>query len=82
MEENSPSKIKVRTGMMVGKATIYGTDWCGFTTKQKKAFDDKGIEYDYINCDTNPEQCAGIQGYPVVTNSPADGQGWEGFKAL
>jgi hypothetical protein len=80
--QNPSSKNKVRTGMLIGKATIFGTDWCGYTTKQKQAFDEKGIEYDFINCEdsANAEQCAGIKGYPVVKGYPNAGDSWDGFK--
>ncbi len=70
---------KVRTGIMAGKTTIYGTDWCGFTTKQKQAFNKKGVKYDYIDCGKFPDRCKGISSYPVVEHN---GSRWEGFKEI
>jgi hypothetical protein len=90
MEENEQQVInhlKVRTGMLVGKAdkgkpTLYGTDWCGYTTKQKQAFDKAQVLYDYVNCETSPDKCAGISSYPTVKNYPVAGKGWVGFKPI
>ncbi len=70
------------TGIRVGKATIYGTDWCGFTTKQRKEFDDKHIDYDYIDCDKNKQQCAGISAFPVVKNFSSQNLEWEGYRPV
>ena len=85
MNQEPGQKLKnlpVRTGMRVGKATIYGTDWCGYTTRQKQAFADAGIPFDYVNCEKSPDQCQGIHGYPLVKNFPNPGDSWDGFKAL
>ncbi len=90
MEENEQQVInhlKVRTGMLVGKAldrkpTLYGTDWCGYTTKQKQAFDQAQVPYNYVNCEKSPGKCAGISSYPTVKDYPAAGQGWVGFKPI
>lgn len=81
-ENQKTNTLGVRTGMLIGKATIYGTDWCGFTTKQKKAFEDAKIPYNYVNCDDSPDKCQGIQGYPVVKGYPNPQDSWNGFKAL
>ena len=32
------------------KPKVYGRDTCPWTIKQKKYFDDKGIKYDYVDC--------------------------------
>jgi hypothetical protein len=90
MEENTQQVInhlKVRTGMLVGKAlevkpTLYGTEWCGYTTKQKQAFDKAQVLYDYVNCGEYPDKCAGISSYPTVKNYPAAGDSWVGFKPI
>jgi len=83
LEQRQPASIlKVRTGMLIGKATIYGTDWCGYTTKQKKAFEDAKIPFDYVNCEKSPGKCKGIHAYPVVKNFPNEGDSWDGFKTL
>lgn len=74
--------LRVRTGMMAGKATIYGTDWCGFTTKQKDAFKAAEIPFDYVNCENDPDQCKGIDAYPVVKGYPGPNDKWDGFKSI
>jgi hypothetical protein len=76
------NNLGVRTGMLIGKATIYGTDWCGYTTKQKQAFKDAKIPFDYVNCEKSPAKCAGIEGYPVVKGYPGPTDSWDGFQAL
>lgn len=81
MNPMTPSnQIKVRTGMLIGKATVYGAEWCGFTTKQKEAFTAKGIDFDYVECGDG--QCPGIEAFPVVKDYPNVGDSWTGFKAL
>lgn len=84
MEESKvPLKnLRVRTGLAAGKAALYGTDWCGFTTKQRQAFDAAHVPYDYINCDTAKGQCAGITSFPTVKGYPNDGDQWVGFKPV
>ena len=50
------------------KIKIYGTDWCGYTTRQKEYFDNKKKSYKYINCDKKKDECTnlGIKAYPVT----------------
>ena len=47
---------------------IYGTDWCGYTTRQKEYFDNKKKSYEYINWDEEKKKCTdlGIKAYPVT----------------
>lgn len=78
---NKAMARKVRTGLMAGQtttSTIYGTDWCGFTTKQKEAFDKAGIKYNYVNCEKNPGSCKDVTSYPVVEHH---GKRWVGFRS-
>jgi len=37
------------------KVTIYGADWCGYCTKAKELCLEKGIAYDDVNIDKEPE---------------------------
>ena len=46
--------------------TVYGTQSCGWTKKQLKEMDDKGIPYTYVDC--KDEKCEGISGYPTLKN--------------
>ena len=32
------------------KPIVYGADWCGWTKKQKKYMEEKGIDYTYVDC--------------------------------
>lgn len=74
--------MKAKTGLMGGKATIYGTDWCGFTTKQKNNFDEKKIPYDYVNCEAQAGSCEGITSYPMVKNYGPKNEEWVGFREI
>lgn len=49
-----------------GGWTVYGTDSCGWTTKQLKELDSKGVAYTYVNCANGG--CDGISGYPTLKN--------------
>ena len=71
--EPSPS------GSSNGGFTVYGTDWCGFTTKQRKQLDEKygKDSHTYVNCEKNKSACKGMDGFPV-THTP-DGEKVVGF---
>jgi hypothetical protein len=58
---------KCRNG---GKFTVYGTDWCGYTTKMRRFIDRKfgSGSHTYKNCD-NGECPQGIDGFPVTVNN-------------
>jgi glutaredoxin len=43
--------MKVRAQIRAGELTVYGTDWCGYTRKQRAYLDAKGIPYTYVNCE-------------------------------
>ena len=64
------NKKKSTNGGSSDKFTVYGTDWCGYTTKQRKHLDNKygANSHTYVNCDK--EKCPGVDGFPVtITNS-------------
>ena len=52
-----------------GGFTVYGTDWCGFTTKQRKHLDTKygSNSHTYVNCDKDKSKCQGMTAFPVTT---------------
>ena len=82
MDENKNTQhanLVLRTGMMVGKATIYGTKWCGHTKNQIDTFNKAKIPFDFIDCDKNPQQCQGISAYPTIKDWPAVGDNHIGF---
>lgn len=53
---------------------VYGTDWCGYTTKQRKHLDSKygPGSHVYVNCEEHPDQCQGMKGFPVTKKSNGD----------
>ena len=44
--------------------TVYGTDECGWTRKQLKEMDDKGVKYTYINCKDGG--CGELKSFPTL----------------
>ena len=64
--------FSVRTGMMVGEMTLYGSNSCGWTTKQKDALDKHGIKYNYVDCSAQGANCPDIvKGFPTIV--------WNGY---
>ena len=49
-----------------GSWTVYGTNGCGWTRKQLKEMDDKGIDYTFVDCDEDGKQCTGMSGFPTL----------------
>jgi len=47
--------------------TVYGTDGCGWTRKQLKEMDAKGVSYEYVNCENGG--CDGITSFPTLKSS-------------
>ena len=74
--------LKVRTGMLIGKATIYGTSWCPHCKHQQEAFKKANIPFNFVDCEKSPGKCAGIQSYPVVKDYPHEGDEWAGYKPI
>ena len=60
-----------------GKYTVYGTNWCGYTTKQREYLNSKygKASHTYVDCES--QNCPGMKGFPV-TITPG-GQRVEGF---
>jgi len=60
---------------------VYGTDWCGYTTKQRKHLDSKygPGSHVYVNCEEHPEKCKDMKGFPVTEK--ADGSVIVGFNS-
>lgn len=47
-------------------ATLYGTSWCGYCTKQKEDFGDSVDLIPYVDCELQPEKCDDrIKSYPT-----------------
>ena len=52
------------------KYVIYGTNWCGYTTKQKNYLSEKygSSSYEYVDCDLpeNKNKCKDFKSFPVT----------------
>jgi hypothetical protein len=72
-------QFKIRSGLMGGIATIYGTEQCSWTTKQIDEFIRNGVQYEFVDCSAG--QCPkSITAFPTVTGY--NNQNWEGFQEL
>ena len=58
--------------------TVYGTSWCGWTTKQLEYLKKKNIPYKFIDCEKG--NCDGIEAFPVMKSS--DGEEVVGYKEI
>jgi len=61
-----------------GKWTVFGTTWCGWTTKQLDYLKKKGIEHKFVDCEKG--KCDGIDAFPVM-ESPS-GERFTGYKEI
>jgi len=41
--------------MGVAQITVYSTDWCGYCERAKRLLDDRGIEYEEVAIDEQPD---------------------------
>lgn len=65
----------IKTDLRAGDLTVYGTGWCGYTKKQRQYLNEKGIAYNYIDCEA--QSCPGfVDGYPTLV---LDGRVIHGF---
>jgi len=58
--------------------TVYGTSWCGWTTKQLEYLKKKGIPHKFIDCEKG--NCDGIDAFPVMKSS--SGEKVKGYKEI
>ena len=61
-----------------GGWTVYGSNKCGWTRKQTAEMDSKGVNYKFVDCDT--ENCSGISSFPTLKND--DGTVKVGFTPM
>ena len=54
------------------KFIVYGTEWCGYTTKQRKHLDKKygAGSHEFVDCDKT--DCPGIDAFPVTKTPSGD----------
>ena len=58
--------------------TVFGTTWCGWTTKQLDYLKKKGIEHKFVDCEKG--KCDGVKAFPVM-ESPT-GERINGYKEI
>jgi hypothetical protein len=46
--------------------TVYGTTWCGYTTKQREHLDQKYGRGSHTFIDCDQQDCGGINSFPVT----------------
>ena len=61
-----------------GTWTVYGTTWCGWTTKQLEYLKKKSINHKFVDCEKG--KCDGIDAFPVM-DSP-NGERITGYKEI
>ena len=61
-----------------GSWTVFGTTWCGWTTKQLEYLKKKGIDHKFVDCEKG--KCDGIDAFPVM-ESPT-GERITGYKEI
>ena len=69
---------KVETDKATGTWTVYGTTWCGWTTKQLEYLKKNGIDHKFVDCEKG--KCDGIDAFPVM-DSPT-GERITGYKEV
>jgi len=72
------TKVQKETNKGAGTWTVYGTTWCGWTTKQLEYLKKKGIEHKFVDCEKG--KCDGIDAFPVI-ESP-NGERITGYKEV
>jgi|TARA_B100000902_G_C27044831_1_gene781163 hypothetical protein len=76
VQEQIKEPIQEKKG--TGAWTVYGTTWCGWTTKQLEFLKKKGIEHKFVDCEKS--KCDGIDAFPVM-ESPS-GERFTGYKEI
>ena len=68
VQEQVEQPVQEQTGQPAKKQeggwTVYGTTWCGWTTKQLEYLKKKGIEHKFVDCEKG--KCDGIDAFPVM----------------
>jgi hypothetical protein len=73
-----PTEPKESGEISKGMWTVFGTTWCGWTTKQLEYLKNKGIEHKFVDCEKG--KCDGIDAFPVM-ESPT-GEKITGYKEI
>jgi hypothetical protein len=72
------TKVQKETNKGTGAWTVYGTTWCGWTTKQLEYLKKKSIDHKFVDCEKG--KCDGIDAFPVM-DSP-NGERITGYKEV
>ena len=77
---NTGKKVEIQkeSDKATGTWTVYGTTWCGWTTKQLEYLKKKGIDHKFVDCEKG--KCDGIDAFPVI-ESP-NGERITGYKEI
>ena len=77
---NTGKKVEIQkeSDKGTGTWTVYGTTWCGWTTKQLEYLKKKGIDHKFVDCEKS--KCDGIDAFPVM-ESP-NGERITGYKEI
>jgi len=75
---NKKVQEQVQEKKGTGAWTVYGTTWCGWTTKQLEYLKKKGIEHKFVDCEKG--KCDGIDAFPVIESS--NGERITGYKEV
>lgn len=68
--------LRLRSQLKAGALTVYGTDWCGWTKKQRSYLGEKNIPYTYVNCES--ESCPSfVSGFPTLDNNGTISSGYK-----
>ena len=60
------------------KWKVYGTTWCGWTTRQLEYMKKHNKAFEFIDCEK--EQCNGIKSFPTLVSS--DGEHISGYREV
>ena len=61
-----------------GSWTVFGTSWCGWTTKQLDYLKKKGIKHKFVDCEKG--ECDGIDSFPQMVHT--NGEKIVGYKEI
>jgi len=75
---NTGKKSKSEYKPQNGKWTVFGTTWCGWTTKQLDYLKKKGIDHKFVDCEKG--KCDGIDAFPQMVHT--NGEKVVGYKEV
>ena len=68
LKDNELAKYTIGL-MQANNVKMYGSQYCGYCTQQRKEFDNHNVclkkNKIYVNCDDNNDMCKGVEGFPT-----------------